>query len=71
MYLMQHVELYVNDWTLDLGKDGQLALDALSARAHRIGILPPGADRLQVSLRQTYDRNEADGVFLTRSVSEP
>jgi len=31
--LMQHVELYVNDWTLDLGATGRRALAALSARA--------------------------------------
>ena len=36
--LMQHVDLYVNDWTLDLGATGRRALDALSARAAAIGI---------------------------------
>ena len=30
--LMQHVELYVNDWTLDLGAEGAKALDELSGR---------------------------------------
>ncbi len=36
--LMQHVDLYVNDWTLDLGPTGRLALDELSARAAAIGL---------------------------------
>ena len=31
--LMQHVELYVNDWTMDLGEVGQQALDELARRA--------------------------------------
>jgi 1,4-dihydroxy-6-naphthoate synthase len=35
--LMQHVELYVNEWTLDLGDTGARALDELSARAREIG----------------------------------
>lgn len=36
--LMQHVDLYVNDWTLDLGPTGRRALDALSARAASVGV---------------------------------
>jgi 1,4-dihydroxy-6-naphthoate synthase len=35
--LMQHVDLYVNDWTLDLGETGKRALHALSERAKSIG----------------------------------
>ncbi|MCX7431315.1 MAG: 1,4-dihydroxy-6-naphthoate synthase [Planctomycetia bacterium] len=34
--LMQHVDLYVNEWTLDLGVEGARALDELSARAASI-----------------------------------
>ncbi len=37
--LMQHVDLYVNDWTLDLGETGQQALAELSQRAISAGIL--------------------------------
>ena len=37
--LMQHVDLYVNDWTLDLGDTGAKALDELSARARAIGLV--------------------------------
>jgi 1,4-dihydroxy-6-naphthoate synthase len=36
--LMQHVDLYVNDWTLDLGPTGRRALDALCARAASVGV---------------------------------
>lgn len=36
--LMQHVDLYVNDWTLDLGDAGRRALDELSARAAAAGL---------------------------------
>jgi 1,4-dihydroxy-6-naphthoate synthase len=36
--LMQHVDLYVNQWTLDLGIEGARALDELSARAASIGL---------------------------------
>jgi 1,4-dihydroxy-6-naphthoate synthase len=36
--LMQHVDLYVNDWTVELGDVGQKALATLSRRAAAIGI---------------------------------
>jgi 1,4-dihydroxy-6-naphthoate synthase len=36
--LMQHVDLYVNEWTLDLGDVGRKALAALSARAAAAGV---------------------------------
>ncbi len=35
--LMQHVDLYVNDWTVDLGDTGRRALDEFSARAAAAG----------------------------------
>jgi 1,4-dihydroxy-6-naphthoate synthase len=35
--LMQHVDLYVNDWTVDFGDAGRRALDELSARAAAAG----------------------------------
>ena len=43
--LMQHVELYVNEWTVDLGAVGARALDELSARAASLGL---AAGRLEV-----------------------
>ena len=36
--LMQHVELYVNEWTLALGAEGRRALDELSRRAAAVGV---------------------------------
>jgi len=36
--LMEHVDLYVNDQTLDLGPLGQRALDELSVRAAAVGL---------------------------------
>lgn len=36
--LEQHVELYVNEWTLDLGDVGRRALDELSSRAAAAGL---------------------------------
>lgn len=43
--LMQHVDLYVNEWTVDLGPTGAKALDELSARAASLGL---AAGRLEV-----------------------
>ncbi|QDV27827.1 menaquinone biosynthesis family protein [Aureliella helgolandensis] len=37
--LMQHVDLYVNDWTVELGTIGQTALQALSDRARASGLI--------------------------------
>lgn len=36
--LMQHVDLYVNDWTRDLGETGRRGLDQLSVRAAAAGL---------------------------------
>jgi len=36
--LMQHVDLYVNDWTINLGDDGRRALATLAERADAVGI---------------------------------
>lgn len=44
--LMQHVELYVNDWTIGLGEVGQQALDELAKRAHRVDTM--SLSRLEV-----------------------
>ena len=43
--LMQHVELYVNDWTLDLGDVGRRALAELASRAAAASL---GGGRLEV-----------------------
>ena len=44
--LMQHVDLYVNDWTVDIGVVGSQALAELSARAASVGLGKGG--RLEV-----------------------
>jgi 1,4-dihydroxy-6-naphthoate synthase len=46
--LMQHVDLYVNEWTKDLGEVGQRALDELSTRARSIGLIASDAQRLSI-----------------------
>jgi 1,4-dihydroxy-6-naphthoate synthase len=46
--LMQHVELYVNDWTVDLGEVGALALRELSRRAEQMELVPAGARSLEI-----------------------
>ena len=46
--LMQHVDLYVNDWTIDLGSVGQNALRKLSQQAQSIGLLPAGCSSLEI-----------------------
>jgi 1,4-dihydroxy-6-naphthoate synthase len=36
--LFKHVDLYINHWTIDLGDDGEEALQLLSEKAHEAGI---------------------------------
>ena len=36
----QHIELYVNDFTRDLGEEGFAAIELLLDRAHRAGLVP-------------------------------
>ncbi len=36
----QHIGLYVNEWTVDLGDEGRAAIDALLARGRQLGLLP-------------------------------
>ncbi|MEZ5988032.1 MAG: MqnA/MqnD/SBP family protein [Planctomycetota bacterium] len=42
--LWQHVELYVNDRTMDLGDEGRRALMILAEKARAVGIAVPRAD---------------------------
>ena len=46
--LMQHVDLYVNDWTIDLGDIGRNALKELGHRAKTIGLTSDQTSALQV-----------------------
>ncbi len=38
--IQQHIDLYVNDFSLDLGKEGEAAVAALFDRGRRCGLLP-------------------------------
>jgi 1,4-dihydroxy-6-naphthoate synthase len=46
--LFAHVDLYVNEHTLNLGQVGQHALDQLNAQAARAGVVPAGLAKLRV-----------------------
>jgi uncharacterized protein (DUF952 family) len=46
--LMAHVDLYVNQWTRDLGRLGQAALASLALEGVQSGILPGGTPPLRV-----------------------
>ena len=46
--MFQHVDLYVNDWTTDLGATGRAALETLDRQARRAGVSSAGAPPLRV-----------------------
>ena len=46
--MFQHVDLYVNDWTTDLGDTGRNALDTLDRQARRAGLAASGTTPLTV-----------------------
>lgn len=46
--LMQHVDLYVNEWTINLGEVGSDALQQLSRRAQEIGIVAANSIALEI-----------------------
>ncbi len=46
--MFKHVDLYVNDWTVDLGVKGRGALDVLKRHATSVGMLPISAPPLRV-----------------------
>ncbi len=46
--LMQHVQLYVNDWTVELGKIGRMALAKLSQKAKTAGIVDRNVAEIEV-----------------------
>lgn len=46
--LWKHVELYVNDWTLDLGDVGRTALRTLGEKAGAAGLLADGGEELEI-----------------------
>ncbi len=46
--MFQHVDLYVNEWTSDLGDTGRAALETLDRQASRAGLATDGAAPLRV-----------------------
>ena len=46
--LMKHVQLYVNDWTVDLGPTGAAALKELSHRARSVGLIAQDAAEIEL-----------------------
>ena len=44
--LFKHVDLYVNEWTAELGDSGRVALQMLSRQAAHVGLLPAGTRTL-------------------------
>ncbi len=46
--LMQHVELYVNDWTIELGEVGRIALAVLSQEARKAGLITADNSELEI-----------------------
>lgn len=38
--MFKHIDLYVNDYSLDVGAEGRRAVDTLFARAHAAGVIP-------------------------------
>lgn len=46
--LMKHVDLYVNEWTTDLGTTGNNALQQLSRRAQSIGLVAQSQSSIEV-----------------------
>lgn len=41
--MFQHIDLYVNEFSIDLGEAGRRAVDTLFARAHAAGVIPATA----------------------------
>ncbi len=41
--MYQHIDLYVNDYSVDLGREGRRAVEVLFERAHSTGVIPPVA----------------------------
>ena len=46
--MLKHVDLYVNEWTTDLGNQGRVALETLSRHATGVGLLPTACPPLTV-----------------------
>ena len=47
--MYKHIDLYVNDFSVDLGPEGRRAVEVLFERAHAAGLMPARVDSLFVS----------------------
>ncbi len=47
--MFKHIDLYVNDYSLDVGEEGRRSVDTLFARAHAAGVIPDPKVSLFVS----------------------
>jgi 1,4-dihydroxy-6-naphthoate synthase len=44
--MYKHIDLYVNDFSIDLGAEGRRAVETLFANAERLGLIPAAGDSL-------------------------
>jgi len=49
--MYQHIDLYVNAFSIDLGAEGRRAVELLFERARAVGVIPPLKDSLFLSDR--------------------
>ena len=47
--MYKHIDLYVNDFSVDLGAEGRHAVEVLFERAHAAGIIPARVESLFVA----------------------
>ena len=52
--MYKHIDLYVNDFTLDLGVEGRRAVETLFARAAMTGVIPPMTNDLFIGARESF-----------------
>ncbi len=69
-----HIDLYVNDFSLDLGDEGVRAVETLLARAEARGLIPPSELPLFVDLktraRETRNAKPTQSVAKRRRFKE-
>jgi 1,4-dihydroxy-6-naphthoate synthase len=44
--MYRHIDLYVNEYSVDLGAEGRRAVELLFAKAEATGIIPPASESL-------------------------
>ena len=67
----RHIDLYVNDFTRDLGEEGYEAIETLLGRAHREGLYAARTDLDSALTRAAcYDRYQAS-IWSANARSSP